>query len=102
MNRIAIQDRVRHLQHEPQKQAQLEVERLCQNLTAELVVLHSLQLPEDGGVIPSPVFITNDRSDEFDDSDGDAHVEKQPAEHVHQDMADTVPPERRPIFFPLT
>lgn len=101
-NRIDIQDRVRRLQHEPREQARLEVERLRQNLTAELVVLNSLRQSQDVGVIADPVRNANDRSDEFDDLDDDAILEDQHAESVHEDTADSTPPEQRRIVFPST
>ena len=44
-NRIDIQDRVWCLQHEPWDNAWLEIEQLQQNLTAQFLLLQSLQIP---------------------------------------------------------
>ena len=100
--RIDIQDRVRRLQHEPREQARLEVERLRQNLTAELVLLHSMQQTQDGDSIADPVRNASDSSDQFDDLDNDGNLYRESANRVELDMADSIPPERRPIVFPST
>ena len=99
-NRINIQDRVRGLQHEPRENARLEIEQLRQNLTAQFLLLQSLQIPLQDIVNSDGPSSDEDTLETFDDLDNE---EVGPDSQSTQEYtSDLLPPERRPVILPST
>ena len=100
--RIDIQDRVRRLNHEPRENARLEVDRLRQTLTTDLLSLQSVRMSQEAVSILDAGDIGNECPDEFDDLDGDANLPEQPFHRAELAEEDLLPPERRPVVLPST
>ena len=100
INRIDIQDRVRRLALEPRENSRLEVERLRQNLTAQFLHLHSIQIPHEYINVQETICVNEECPDTFDNLDNEDQRPDLQSSQSKQNTSDLLPPERRPIILP--
>ena len=100
-NRIDVRDRVKRLEKEPREELRLEVERLRQVLTADLIRLQSLQsnLNHPGLTLPDEPY-----DESFDSLDDEIDSAEPSAPDQLIDVTDpdqiALLPERRPLHLP--
>ena len=83
--RIDIQDRVKRLKNDPREEARLEVERLRQCLTTDLILLQSSQPAFDQQVtLPPNIYDAEDSFDDIEDEDQEPDADADAASQLPQ------------------
>jgi hypothetical protein len=102
-HRIDVRDRVRRLQKEPREESRLEVERLRQALTTDLIRLQSLQSSLSPTDLPDTDDVNDPHAELFDNLDDEG------GEADHNQLLDAsdpdptaIAPEFRPLHLPFS
>ena len=101
LNRIDVQDQLKHLEKDPQEEDQLEVEMLQQALTTDLISLqfiqptfHQTKLLKTYDVEDLHAESFDDQGDEVGEVNASGPDETGELDHV------AIPPEHRPLHLP--
>ena len=99
--RINVRDRVKRLHKEPREDCRLEVERLRQILTTELIHLQSLQsaLHQTASTTVSNA-VEDPHEESFNDDDGEVDPSGEDQLSDERDSELDLPPERMPLNLP--
>jgi hypothetical protein len=104
LNRIDVRDRVKCLQKDPREESRLEIDRLRQSLTTDLIRLESLKSTFNHPQLPETDEVDDPHAESFDNLDGEIGEADQsgPDEFIDRNEPDNdaVPPERRPLYLP--